>query len=92
MWIVTRGENDYSQYGDYFVACFEKKPTYEEFEKIYLQSECLSEDSLEESKYLKERIKHYYDNKGRTDKYENTWYFLSEIKEGELYKPQYSRY
>lgn len=92
MWIITRSKNDYNQHGDYFVACFKNKPTFKDFVKIYLQSEGLSENCFEEGGYLEERAKRYYENKGRTNKNEDSWYFLSEIKEGELYKCQHSKY
>lgn len=83
MWIVTKSYNDYNQHGEYFVACYTKKPNFDEFLKLYLKSEGLQETYFDECVGI-EKVKRYYENKGRYSD-EDCWYNLREIKEGELY-------
>lgn len=89
MWVITKSYNEYNQLGDYLIACFSKKPTFKTFLKIYLKSEGLNESYFDECEGI-EVVEHYYENKGRFNN-EYSWYFLSEIKDGELYEEQYSR-
>lgn len=88
MWVITKAFNDFDQHGDYLVACYNKKPSFDEFLKVYLKSEELAENFFDEHIGI-EKVEHYYKNNGRF-KNEYCWYFLSEIKEGELYEEQFS--
>lgn len=88
MWVITRAINEYYQDGDYFVACYKNKPSFEEFVKVVAKSEGWRENHFDEVDEI-ERVRRYYENKGRFSN-ENSWYFLSEIKEGEVYQRQFS--
>ena len=71
MWVVTRAINEYSQDGDYLVCVFESKPTFQELKNVLKSASDATIDNL---------IK----GGGRQD-IEYEWYFLSELKSGELY-------
>ncbi len=71
MWIVTRAINDYNQDGDYFVSAFLDKPTFQDLKKL-LQSE----SDVTIGKLIR--------GGGRQD-FEGNWYYLTEMKNGELY-------
>ena len=46
MWIVTRAINDYNQDGDYFVAAFINKPTFQDLKKLNSQTYCTFDSVL----------------------------------------------
>lgn len=73
IWIVTRCENQFDQYGDYFVSAFDHKPTVDEIRTLLGRT-----FSIEYAEYL-------LTGGGRRG-HENTWYYLTEIKSGEEYK------
>ena len=70
MWIVTRAINQYDQDGDYFVCAFDKKPTFQELKKI------LGCDDATIGKLMRG---------GGRQNLEYEWFFLTELKSGELY-------
>lgn len=72
MWVVTRAVNDYNQDGDYFVSAFTNEPTFEDLKKL------LPGES-------DETIGKLTRGGGRQD-FEGNWYYLTEMKSGELYK------
>ena len=72
MWVVTRAENDSNQYGEYFVGVYTHKPTIENLKKLLPNKS-------------EQTIKHILNGGGRQD-FEDTWYFLSEINDGEKYE------
>lgn len=63
VWILTREENQYDQYGEYYVAAFETKPTHQQLT-----------DHGVERKFLR----HTLNGGGRTAQYEDTWFHLRE--------------
>jgi len=69
MFILTREENQYDQFGNYFVAAFSKKPTLNQLEYLF------NEMGL---------AKHILSGGGRRGT-EDTWYNLEEYEEGSLY-------
>lgn len=83
MWIITCDVNDYNQHGEYFITCFKKKPSFEEFVKVYLKAEGLRENYYEECDGI-ERVKSFYNNECYDYGISNTIYHLREIKEGEI--------
>lgn len=72
MWVITRAINEYEQDGDYFVCVFDKKPNIEQVVKTL---NCYEEYA----KFLLET------GGGRRD-IEYTWYYLVEMKNGEIYQ------
>ncbi len=62
-WLLTREENQYDQYGAYFVAAFAEKPTHQQ----------LTDEGVE-SRFLK----HTLNGGGRTKLSEDTWFTLRE--------------
>jgi len=73
VWILTREENQYDQFGEYFVAVFFEKPT---VDQIMKEADC---DEV--------YAKHILNGGGRTQRYENTWYFLKEFNYQRTDKP-----
>ena len=73
MWVITFSINDYSQYGDYFHCAFNSKPTLEDLRKVFPESNI-------------DFLNHISNGGGRTEQMEGTWYFLTEIKSGEIYE------
>lgn len=71
MWIVTRAVNDYNQDGDYFVAGFNSKPTFKDLKKLLPNESDVTIGKLTRGG-------------GRQD-FEGNWYYLTEMKSGELY-------
>lgn len=71
MYTLTRVHNDYDQHGDYLEAVWLGKPTMEEISRVLNCDHDLA--------------RHIYNGGGRID-YEDIWYYLSELKNGELYK------
>lgn len=69
MWIVTSAFNDYNQYGDYFVAAYESKPTLGELKKILPTKS-------------DETLNHILSGGGR-ERTEDEWFHLIEVKHGE---------
>lgn len=72
MWIVTRAINQYDQDGDYFVCAFENKPTFKELKKILPNESDVTIGKLTRG--------------GGRQEYEDEWYFLTEVKSGEIYE------
>lgn len=74
MWILTAHINEYDQYGDYFVTCFLEKPTNKVLKKIF---------NTDNDNF----INHLLKGGGRI-KHEEEWFFLKNIKEGQIeYEP-----
>lgn len=71
MWVVTRSINQYNQEGDYFVCVFENKPTFQELKNVLKNESDATIGKLTRGG-------------GRQDT-EEEWYFLTELKSGELY-------
>lgn len=71
MHVLTRAINQYDQDGDYFEAVWINKP---------------SIDQLKKFGFTPEYCHHLLNNGGDRINQEETWYFLTEIKEGEEYK------
>ena len=72
MWIVTRAINDYNQDGDYFVCAFEDKPTFQDLKKALPHENDVTIGKLTRGG-------------GRQD-IEGNWYYLTEMKNGEVYE------
>ena len=70
MWVVTRAINQYDQDGHYFVCAFENKPTFQYLKKA-LQLNDVTTGKLTEG--------------GGRQGIEDEWFFLTEIKSGEIY-------
>jgi len=71
MWVITRAINQYNQDGDYLVCVFENKPTFQELKKA-LQLNNVTIGKLTRG--------------GGRQGIENEWYFLTELKSGEIYQ------
>lgn len=71
MWIVTRAVNSYDQYGDYFVCAFENKPTFQELKSVLPKESDVTIGKLTRG--------------GGRHRAEYEWYYLTEVKNGELY-------
>jgi len=77
MYVLLREENDYNQYGEYFVAAWNRKPTPEEISKVT----SIPVDAEWNDKNIIDCI---VNNSGNpTQNY--TWYSLVEYTEGERY-------
>ena len=63
IWVLTREENQYDQFGEYFDAVFSKKPTVEQ---------------VMEHVGSKKTAEHVLGSGGRISD-EDTWYFLREV-------------
>ena len=74
-WVLTREHNEYDQMGEYFVAVFQEKPTFQQLEPPVAEWACTLPDSP--------KIDHVVGNLIRTGgdriKTENTWFHLKEI-------------
>lgn len=71
MWVITRAINQYDQDGDYLVCVFENKPTFQDLKKVLPNESDATIGKLTRG--------------GGRQNIEYEWYFLSEIKSGELY-------
>ena len=71
MWVVTRAINQYDQDGDYLVCVFENKPTFKDLKKILPYESDVTIGKLTRG--------------GGRQGIEGEWFFLSELKSGELY-------
>jgi len=71
MWILTREINEYNQDGEYFVCAFKEKPTFNDLKKTLKGLSDVTIGKLTRGG-------------GRQD-FEGEWYYLSEVKDGELY-------
>jgi len=72
MWVITRAINQYDQDGDYLVSVFENKPTFQDLSKLLPYESAVTIGKLTRG--------------GGRQKYEGEWYYLSELKNGELYR------
>lgn len=72
MWIITEEVNDYNQCGEYFVAAFDNKPTFQELKKLLPYENDVTIGKLTRG--------------GGRQEVEDVWYYLTEVKNGELYK------
>jgi hypothetical protein len=79
MYVLTREHNQYNQYGAYFVAAFEEKPTHKMMKKIIKKDgfDCLFPEK-------NELIEHILTGGGRIAM-EDVWYNLEEISFNECY-------
>jgi hypothetical protein len=64
VWILTREENQYDQYGEYFVAVYANKPTKEQLRKVRVYEHALD---------------WVLDNGGGRKDIEDTWWYLTEM-------------
>jgi len=71
MWVVTRAINQYDQEGDYLVSVFENKPTFQELKKVLPNESDTTIGKLTRG--------------GGRQNIEYEWFFLTELKNGELY-------
>ena len=65
VWVLTREENQYDQYGEYYCVVFSKKPTIQQ---------------LMEHVGGKKTAEHVLSSGGGRISYEDTWYFLREVE------------
>jgi hypothetical protein len=72
MWIVTMAVNDHNQYGDYFVSAFTEKPTFKVLKKALPRVSDVTVGKLTRG--------------GGRESFEGEWYFLTEVKDGEIYE------
>jgi len=68
MWILTSSYNDYDQHGDYFISAWIDKPSSEDLEKICVVNPVEADHIL---------------SGGGRQRYEDKWYNLFQIEEGE---------
>lgn len=71
MWVVTKEYNDYNQHGEYFVAVYKDKPTFQQ-----LKETLQSEDDVTIGKLTRG---------GGRQNIEDEWYSLIRVEEGENY-------
>ncbi len=69
LWVITREENQYDQYGEYFVAAFSEKPTLDNLIRLF-------GDII--------LAKHILKGGGRMI-LEDTWYNLKRVNEGQMF-------
>ena len=62
IWILTREENQYDQYGEYFEAVYSLKPTHQQLTEVGIPTN---------------HLRHVLNGGGRVND-ENTWYHLKE--------------
>jgi len=72
MWVVTRTINEYNQDGDYLVCVFESKPTFQDLKKVLPGEGDATIGKLTRG--------------GGRERHEDEWFYLKELKPGELYK------
>lgn len=65
VWVLTREENQYDQYGEYFDAVFSKKPTIQQL-MTHVDDTKIAARLLEKG--------------GGRENDEHTWYFLREVE------------
>lgn len=70
IWVLLESYNDYDRRGDYFVTAWTRKPNADQLRKY------VNEDNFEEE------VAHLLAGGGRVN-YEDGWYTLTSIKEGE---------
>tara|TARA_R110000824_G_C14930189_1_gene648636 strand:- start:101 stop:325 length:225 start_codon:yes stop_codon:yes gene_type:complete len=71
MWIITRALNDYNQDGEYFVCGFTDKPTFQDIKEVLPKESDATIGKLTKG--------------GGRQKVENEWYYLTELKSGEIH-------
>ena len=64
VWVLTREENQYDQFGEYFDAVFSKKPTIRQLMPHVGDSKTIAEHVLRSGGRMSD---------------EDTWYFLREV-------------
>ena len=74
MYVITNEVNEYDQYGEYFVAAFNRKPTLDDLRLTFKDKE--NSESF---------FNHLLNGGGRVG-YEHDWYNLREVKEGNYFK------
>ena len=72
MWIVTMAVNAYEQRGNYFIAAYENRPTFRDLKKLLPDEGDVTLGKLTRG--------------GGRQNRETAWYYLTEVKSGELYK------
>lgn len=72
MWVVTREINQYDQDGHYLVCVFENKPNFQDLKKVLSDESDVTIGKLTRG--------------GGRQKYEDEWFYLTELKSGELYE------
>jgi hypothetical protein len=87
MWIITRAINQYDQDGDYMFSAYVcDKPSREELRILFYGTKY--NPTVHDKKDRDDRekfISNLLNGGGRMD-VENEWYYLTEIKSGEIYK------
>jgi hypothetical protein len=73
-WILTRENNEYDQYGEYFIASFKQKPTRWQLVKA------LKDDNETTLAVNQEYIGLLLDGGGRTKDAAYVWYHLREVE------------
>jgi hypothetical protein len=70
MWIVTASINEYNQEGDYFVAAYKDKPTFQQLKDLFPNAEDAMVGKLTRG--------------GGREGAEYEWFELTEVAEGQL--------
>lgn len=82
VWILTRAENQYDQYGEYFEAVWTEKPTRSELLIFFTNGSGVHEDhTAKEHKFVGRIL-----NGGGREKVEDTWYYLDEVETGKAFE------
>lgn len=78
VWIITREENQYDQYGEYFCCAFKEKPTYAQCLEFLINERFV--DQSQSKKYKEMLVEHLMSGGGRYSDSFDTWYWLREEK------------
>lgn len=83
-YVLTREVNDYRQYGEYFVAVYNHKPTKKELIDTLGFEDAMNEYGFA-AKYYTDVINNLIDNNGGRLDTEQEWYNLHKIEEGKKF-------
>lgn len=81
VWVLTYEVNDYDQHGEYFLAVFEKKPTYEQVVDFL-------SDNYRNVGTLVKAVFRLVDSGGGRIHNEDTWYHLRAVEYGRKLDPK----
>ena len=76
VWILTREHNDYNQYGDYFVAVYKEKPSFEQLKPAVSEwyEPCENSDPKVDNV-----VGNLLRQGGNRINYEYVWFHLNEV-------------